>query len=345
MTTTREPTSVEEPLVPYNLLRQQADIVAALLRYLVADERHWRNWTIEGAVSSALDLDREPTEEQYDQGCDLLSDIAVRLEHRGTGRYRLAADEARLLAEVLDDVLRSPYDWDFRIESAVADGLELDDAPTGRQHETGEWAIEQARVRLNAPDKRPDERAGDVLQVEVDGGVEGLAAGGYEIVAVSPDALIVALDDGSLRALSRTELEDADAWVERRFLPSPLPLPELPAREPVPKQEPWTIKELQLRNMLWDIRGTCQQILSYRRDVAACENGTFPTGHPERTANKFRNHITQAEERLRLLKRLTAEWTAGLRGQQAAHLDEILRDHERAMSPEALAVLEQVDAI
>ena len=210
-------------LVPYNLLRRQANIVAALLRNLLADKRHWRNWTIEGAVFSALGLHREPDEEQYGQGCDLLAAIATRLEEPGTGRYRLGADEARLLAEVLDDVLRSSYACDSRIENAVVDGLGLDDAPTSKQYSIGEWAVEQARVRLHEPGPRAEVCVGDLLQLDFDDMIDGLAAGAYEIVGLSDDSLTIKVDEhGSVRALAREEIEAADAWVDRRFVASPL---------------------------------------------------------------------------------------------------------------------------
>jgi hypothetical protein len=202
MTKTKNPSGDPKALVSYNLLRRQADIVAALLRGLIDDERDWRNGTIESAVADALRLDREPNEDQYYQGCDWLAAIATRLKHRGNGRYRLEPDEARLLAGVLDDVLRSAHDWDFRIENAVVSGLNLDDAPNGRQYAIGAWAIEQARVRLNEPTPRPPERPGDLLQIELDYEIDGLAAGTYEIVALSDD---------SLRVLSREQIESVDA--------------------------------------------------------------------------------------------------------------------------------------
>ena len=240
MSKTKNPSGDRKALVSYNLLRRQADIVAALLRGLIDDECDWRNGTIESAVADALRLDCEPNEEQYYQGCDWLAAIATRLKHRGNGRYRLEPDEARLLAGVLDGVLRSTYDWDFRIENAVVSGLNLDDAPNGRQYAIGEWAIEQARVRLNEPTPRPPERPGDLLQIEFDDEIDGLAANAYEIVALSDDSLTVKNgEDDSLRVLSREQIESVDAWVDRRFVSSPADMAEPASTEPQPVPDPW----------------------------------------------------------------------------------------------------------
>src|SRR5262245_34649059 len=101
--------------VPYTLLRPQADVVAALLRHLLDDVRFDRNWTIESAVAAALNLEREPNHDQYDEGCDVLAAIAVRLETRSNGRYRLSEDGARLLLEVLNELRISCHDHDFRV--------------------------------------------------------------------------------------------------------------------------------------------------------------------------------------------------------------------------------------
>jgi hypothetical protein len=323
-------------LLPYNLLRRQADIVAALLRNLVADERHYRNWTIEGAVREALALDREPNPERYFDGCELLSEIAIELEHRGNGRYRLGVDEARLLAEVLETVLRSPFDYDFRIENAVVDGLGLDDAPTGRQYDTGEWAIEQARARLTVPGLRPDERPGDLLQIDFDEMIERLPAGAYEIVEVADDAPTIRLDDdGAPRTLSREEIEEGDAWIERRLVASLAPIAEGPAKEPPPAPEPWSKKEMELAYLYGQIRATCGQILAFRRDIAACERGAFRTSDPLRTANKFRKQLVQAEQVLCELKELAATMTEELRAKDARRLDEVLAECGRSFAPPA----------
>ena len=152
-----------KPMCVFSLPGRARAGVVGMIDYL-SDCQHYYASAFDDAVESTLDTGGYVTEEQSEGGSELILSICEQFAGPPRSRIRLTPDEARLLAELLDNVLDYQRDYDWRIVAAAEATCGLTDAPTERECSTGLWAIERARVRLTVQ-PRAALREGDVVDI------------------------------------------------------------------------------------------------------------------------------------------------------------------------------------